>query len=386
MPVLPRPDDVLIDAIYATLVGEISWQDLLDLFARDLPDGKATLHLSDTSDTYRPFIVSTGVDDSSLRDYAAHYGAINPMKFNCDSRLAGEGVLSEELIPYSQFSRTEYFNGFMRALNAHSAMGVTIEREDFSDGSHCSFILSLLTSRNDAQKNRPFARQLVRVAPHLRRAARAYRKGLFQNSLADVGATVLDAIDIGFVVCGDFGQVRFVSAATRRQAAEGRHFYIDVDGRLKLVHEVADQAFRSMLDRHYTGAKTLGFTHLDTRITLIRINKDRYSLYFEGPTVLVILEGTQAAGGLEFDCQCLSLAYGLSRAEARVLRGLVRGHSTARIAADHGRSPETIRTQVKSIYEKTGVRSRVDLVRLARPARIGRAGSLAIDSRRPEDM
>ena len=384
MHVLPRSDDVLIDAIYGTLVGEMSWQALLDLFARDLPDGKATLHLSDTSGASRPFIVSTGVDESSLRDYAAYYGAINPMKFNCDSRLAGEGVLSEELIPYAQFSRTEYFDGFMRALNARSAMGVTIEREDFSDGSHCSFILSLLTSRNDAQENRPFARQLVRVAPHLRRAARAYRKGLFQNSLADVGATVLDAIDIGFVVCGDFGQVRFVSAATRRQDAEGRHFHIDIDGRLTLAQEVADQAFRSMLDRHYTGAKTLGFVHLDTRITLIRINKDRYSLYFEGSTVLVILEGTEAAGGLELDCQCLSLAYGLSKAEARVLRGLVQGHSIARIAAHHGRSPETVRTQVKGIYEKTGVRNRVDLVRLARPARAGGAELLIKNSQSSE--
>ncbi len=83
--------------------------------------------MSDASRAYRPFIVSTDVDDSALQGYASYYDEINPMKLNCDSRLADEGVLSDEFIPYAQFSRTEYFNGFMRALNAHSATGVTIK-------------------------------------------------------------------------------------------------------------------------------------------------------------------------------------------------------------------------------------------------------------------
>lgn len=366
-------DDELIDAIYATLVGEISWTALLETIARPLPEGKATLHLSDTSQNYQPFILSTGIEASTMDSFVNHYGALNPLRFNCDIRKTGEGVLLEEVIPFEKFSRTEYYNGFMKPISANSIMGVTIEREDFEDNAHCAFILSVLTARNDIDLNRPYARQLIRIAPHLQRAARFYRKGLFQQNFADIGATLLDAIDIGYAICGDYGHVKFISRTGQAFAKSGKPLGIGINGRLRLSLPKAMQCFEQMLTRQYDGAKVASFIHEQTRLTLIRVNKDPISLFFEGPTVLVLVEGPQQGDGVLHDYQYFSLAYRLSDAETRVLRSIAEGHSVTVIAARHQRSPETIRSQVKSIYAKTGVRNRVELINLMQPARLATA-------------
>lgn len=364
MDILPRSDEVLIDAIYATLAGESSWQNLLEVFARDLPDGSATLHFSDTSGNYRPFIISHGVDEAALQAYARFYGEINPIKLNCDNRPASEGVLCDQPIPYPQFVGTKSFAGFMRQIGTQSEMGVIIEHEEFGVDSHCAFILSLLTTRHNVEQNRPFALQLLRIAPHLQRVARAYRKGLFQKGIAAISKSLLDGMGVGFIVCGDFGKVSFLSTAAQQMAANTRCFNIERQ-HLRLLHQQAQQTLEWMLDRNYTGTKTMSFTHQDTRITLVHTPKDCYEMCFEGPTILVILEETNNEGGLDIECKYLALAYGLSKAETRVLKGLLEGDSIACIAVSHSRSPETIRSQVKQIYAKTGAHSRMKLAQLA---------------------
>lgn len=57
--------------------------------------------------------------------------------------------------------------------------------------------------------------------------------------------------------------------------------------------------------------------------------------------------------------------YGLTDAEARVTAALTLGETVEQIAAAHGVRTSTVRAQVRSIFEKTGVHRQSDLVRLA---------------------
>lgn len=58
----------------------------------------------------------------------------------------------------------------------------------------------------------------------------------------------------------------------------------------------------------------------------------------------------------------LMSAYGLTERERDVTRLVLRGHSTAQIAVELVVSAHTVQQHLKSIFEKTGVRSRRDLV------------------------
>jgi len=57
--------------------------------------------------------------------------------------------------------------------------------------------------------------------------------------------------------------------------------------------------------------------------------------------------------------------YGLTEAEARVMALLALGASVDKVALEHGVRTSTVRAQVRSIFEKTGVNRQTDLVRLA---------------------
>ncbi len=81
-----------------------------------------------------------------------------------------------------------------------------------------------------------------------------------------------------------------------------------------------------------------------------------------GPALTLLMFGavsTQRGLAMQF----MSQACGLTTAEARVLRGLVEGHSPNAIAREHGIGVSTVRSQISSARSKTESRSITDLVR-----------------------
>ena len=56
--------------------------------------------------------------------------------------------------------------------------------------------------------------------------------------------------------------------------------------------------------------------------------------------------------------------FDLTPAEARVARGITGCRTVEQIAAESGTSPQTVRSQLKSVMAKTGVNRQVELVRL----------------------
>jgi DNA-binding CsgD family transcriptional regulator len=57
--------------------------------------------------------------------------------------------------------------------------------------------------------------------------------------------------------------------------------------------------------------------------------------------------------------------YHLTETEARVMVGLASGATVDDIATRHGVRASTVRAQVRSLFDKTGVNRQSDLVRLA---------------------
>jgi DNA-binding CsgD family transcriptional regulator len=77
-----------------------------------------------------------------------------------------------------------------------------------------------------------------------------------------------------------------------------------------------------------------------------------------GPRVAVIVEPAHPTR----IAPLLMAAYGLSEREQEVTRLVLQGESTAEIARRLALSPHTVQQHLKGIFEKTGVRSRRDLV------------------------
>ena len=104
----------------------------------------------------------------------------------------------------------------------------------------------------------------------------------------------------------------------------------------------------------------MSFSANGSKLTLVQIRKDRFSAFFEGPTVIILMESN--TGNRAPDIHLFAQAYGLTEAETRCLSGLVAGKRIDEIAGGAMRSRETIRTQLKSLYAKTGAGSQAEIV------------------------
>jgi DNA-binding CsgD family transcriptional regulator len=80
------------------------------------------------------------------------------------------------------------------------------------------------------------------------------------------------------------------------------------------------------------------------------------------PVVLLTLFDPAPAGGV--DASLLQELFGLSPAEARVAGLLANGLTLKQIAHEQGTQHETVRKQLRAVYQKTGTHRQAELVRL----------------------
>ncbi|MGH6862556.1 MAG: helix-turn-helix transcriptional regulator [Phyllobacterium sp.] len=349
--------DLLIDLVYSSLLGETSWQDFLDQLAQTLPNGRSIMFFHDAYKSKGTFALASGLDIGTINRYNSHYSRINPFMAKAATRKVGWGVIADEMFPSNLLKKTEFYTDFMkRDAGCQSAIGVTIIRDEGR-----SFLLSTLTSRTDCDDNLLSARLLSELSPHLKRAFMHYRSGTFLKAGLQLSGTLFDGIDAGMIIVGEHAYIKTASKRGQAGLAEGKSVRRTATGRLLLCADAADRCMQAMLDRNYDGMKVGVFYVAGDKLTLIRIEKDRFSMYFEGPTVVVLLEQRGVSTRI-VDVAHLASIHSLTCAERRALTGILAGKTTEEIAHEACLSLETIRTQLKSLYAKTGTAGRNELL------------------------
>lgn len=354
----PQSDGELIDLIYAALLGEASWSDFLDRLSDSAPDGRTILFSHNMSQSDEYLAMTSRCEGPELESYAAHYVNVNPWLLHCAVRRVGLGIHSDQIIPAETLHKTEFYNDWLVPNGIERSLGVTIDKNG-----DCPLIVTTVTSCADPELNSAFSEQLTRIAPHLRRAARFYRNSPARWAGFDLGASLLDALDVGVVVVEENERIKSISPTGQKLLDGGGLMSLSPLGQFRFRDADAQAALREMLKRTYDGPKTVSLFSNGNRLTLIAVEKDRISLYFEGPTVAILIQpagiGNRPAG-----IDQIADFYGLTASEQRALSGILDGKTVARIAEDAGLSRETIRTQLKSLYAKTGTGGQTELLRL----------------------
>ncbi|WP_295042758.1 helix-turn-helix transcriptional regulator [uncultured Paracoccus sp.] len=353
----PHPDDNhLVELIYAALLGESDWQAFLDRLAKPLPDGKAVLFAQGFGENPGFSALHVGMTDQAMADYGSHFAARNPWIPAMEATRPGKSVAAHRLCPLEHLARSEFYHDFLVPNDVETSGGLVIERtEDFQ------FNLTVMSSQTDWDKVDLWAAQFDRISPHLRRAADFYRRTSFANGLGDLDGSILDALHLGVVIVGSGCRIRTASAMAQQMF--GATIGIDPSGRLRLGCATAQAMLSAMLSLGYDGPQQQRIVVGDLALTLIRMQRDRERSLFEGPGVCITLEPLRAKGW-HADIDMFSARHRLTPAETRALDGLLSGKTIDQIAREAGRSRETIRSQLKTLYLKTGTTGQADLLRL----------------------
>ena len=174
--------------------------------------------------------------------------------------------------------------------------------------------------------------------------------------------SVIDALDVGVLVCDERGRLLLANAAARRELAAGGVLQLTEDGAL----DVCGGAGLLLLRRAvHAAARARAYQLVPLRRgeRRLMVSVQPMRAADDAPPSALLLLGRRRLCP-ELAVQELGRLYELTTAERRVLAGLLAGMAVAAMARERGVAVSTVRTQVAALRAKFGVRRIDDITRL----------------------
>lgn len=362
----------IIDTIHRASLDPQIWPDVLHEVTRALGGSTAALlHHQLNGHLHGHIRASSNVWLEPAELYNSHYAAVDPwaMTLSRQSRLDRDFVVtSEELVPFNEFQKTEYYTDFARRYGFVRNVAVGIATVP-----GVATTLSVLRPENAAPFGDEQRRILYLLQPHIRTAFAVHR----QLSAADLRThsmeAALNSLSTAVLILRQDGRVEFANAAAVRLAAAQDGFNLRADGPAG-----ASTTQTAKLRRAVAQAMLLRLQKSTTPIEFVRLerpsSKEAFVVWATPVphTPMVDLVGAQGSVLLFItdpasDCApstaSLQRAFGFTPAEARLALQLVRGDSLDEAASTIGVTINSARWTVKQLLRKTNSKRQQQLVR-----------------------
>jgi DNA-binding CsgD family transcriptional regulator/PAS domain-containing protein len=372
----------VIDQIYAAALEPQQWQRVLQSLSHVCGAQAAILFGMDRPTQRVAFAHVAGIPDDVLNLYDREYVAIDVRMQKALLRGPGRVSTEQTLFEPRELEQSRIYNEFLVRHDFPHILGAFPLNSD-------STIVTV--SLNRSALCGPFRldeqRFLQCLMPHLQRAALVSTKLEENVRIAKLSLAALDHVPFGIVILDGNNQVLEINAAARaivdrRDGLAMRGKHLEIAGPSsnsefsRLVRAVATATTESMRIAPVTLSIPRRSGGQPYRLVAIPIADATQWCSAGAARVLVAIYDTTRpfhSPGTAF-----MAVYGMTAAESRVTECLMAGDQPAQVSEKLGISMNTVRTHLKSIYLKVGVRSQSLLMRelLLGPA----CGSLAHSS------
>lgn len=304
-----------------------------------------------------------GIPADARNLYDTFYAAKDPWFLAVQRRKLTEWIgLGSELCPPARFERTEFYNEFFRAgrYPAFYQLGVMLSLEGGPQA-----VLTILRDRRQKDFGKNELRRLQTLKPHLRRALEIRRKTTGLRQAAEGAGDLMASVDLGLIGLDGACRVRFTNSLAEEVLRVGgkilslRSGYLAAadaqeSARLeRLLRATVSGAWKTRSpggsltihsgDRslHLSVLPAAGLGHLRAFVTFSDPNAPPRSRH-----------------------ERLAALFNLTPAEVRVAMLLLEGLDLRQISERTAASYETVRSQIKSVYRKLGVKRQSQMVRL----------------------
>lgn len=366
----------LIERIYHTVLEPESWPRVLQDICGVIEASSAFLF---TPPEFVPIedglFVSCGLPGSFEKAVKAQNCGLDAWREAARRRGISRGTLytGEMLVPERELVQTEHYNVHLRPHDIHSVMGNVLCGPE--SGEAPISVLSLYRPRQADAFTAADRQAYLRLAPHLRRANDIYWRLRKAELRHRADASLLDRLATGVVLLNAAGEVLHCSAAALRLLHSGdgleirkRRLHVLLpDQANKLAKVIGNVCLSQGGGRGDTDAG--GFVFIDRpsgggpwSLLVAPLPRMGWQLTGTNNAVAVVFIHDHRAPASAVNV--LGQLYGLTAAEVRLARMLAQGDSLSDIADELGLSKLTLRSQLRSIFNKTGTGRQADLVLL----------------------
>ena len=355
------------EAIDGATLGRGGWDAIPQLLAKAFPGAMVSFSNDNFTMGKVSILAVQNIDPDFLSSYVAHFAYVNPWAAHWSAAASGQILIAEELCPSRLFSRTEFYNDWLKPQGIEAAVAIKI------DAGRGDLIRLPMHYPQEfaARYDRAAAQVLARVRGNL---LRSVELGLVLRKQAEAAiarsALVERAPCAAFVV--DFTcHLRDANQAAVEMFASGlpaavRH------GRVHLADRIADCLFRNNAAALARGLPTercripvrIGDGNWLVSLAVLSAAATTGTLAFlsSHSMLLVLVRDADVRKRRTSDLSMLSMQFGLTRAEVLFCERLLYGDSIDEAAAVLGIARETARDRLKAIFHKTGVHRQGELV------------------------
>jgi DNA-binding CsgD family transcriptional regulator len=365
-----RTMQCLLDALYDAAVDSSRWVDFLHQLTRAARCDSAALVVHDFDNVSSSVGQQFGLSSSGTHLYAQHYYKLDVWTARArESRTPVLTATSEQLCPWSEFRRTEYYNDFLRPNGiAHGAFSV-VKSSD-------SHITSLSLYRGHKGEFTNAELEILQfVTPHVRRALRVHSEFSRLRNEANDWKAALDAVSTPILLLGRRGTVIGVNAAAAALVSKKDGLLLTRDGisaerpsEAQALHHLLKQVTIPQPDGSWKSAGALKVSRRSgAPLNVVMSAPSRKSSFIADHRVFALMFVNDPDQRPVPAPSVLQMLFGLTPSEARVALHLAEGQDLRTACDEFSITYATGRAHLRNIFQKVGVRRQAELSSLILP-------------------
>jgi DNA-binding CsgD family transcriptional regulator len=272
-----------------------------------------------------------------------------------------------DILPLPEFFETPFYKEWMKPQGWGDVLSANLDKSPTSRA-----VFSVARHVDDGLVDDDMKRRMRLLVPHVRRAAMIGKLIDATRTEAAALADTLDGLEAGMFLVDSAGRLVHANISGRAMLDDGN--VLQANNKLVAHDTKADEALHDVLLAANNGDAAVG----DKGISVRMAGRDGNQFVTH---VLPLNSGARLVAGASYAAvaavfvqkagqdhasaqQAVAEQYSLTPAEARVLAALMETGGVNDIASSLELSAATVRTHLRHIFEKTGVRRQADLVKL----------------------
>ena len=367
-----RRSSHIVPEIYEATIDPSHWDYVVTMIAKLTRSQSACLYYKNKEMDFASTIAQFGFPEDQRLDIGDRCDSLD-MMFCARGAVASEEPQCTQFHPGSNGvmpADSDLYETWMKPNGVFHVGGA-----QFVDSDTHKAGIAILREESAGIWNEGEIRVIDEILPHLRRALNIHSEFTHLRLKQDALLKGLDRLTIGLILYDRNANPVYINPTASAiieqhpalQMQEGDLLLVNQDDEKNLRKTILDTAEIDP-DDSWKQSVAIGITHPDVEaplpllVTPMHANLITSDLDYEGAKVAVFLSDPNMQQPISIDN--LVSVYNLTPSEAQVAISLANGHSIDEIANQSSHSTHTIRSQLKSVFRKTGVSRQSELIKL----------------------